>query len=159
MKRSFIISFLIIQLISCAAPYTAVFDDVEIAEAIPEKVEQPIETNEMTNVQQQKADLLKKQFRPPAWILGTWTYDEAFISFEFKERDVLSLFGGFNSSFKDTYQDYISNSSSSDHEYTFTISVGGMVQTYRFVKRSANSIDYYLITNGNDSGAIQLMKK
>ena len=106
-------------------------------------------------VLQQKLALLKKQLRPPVWIIGRWSDPYDWMDFEFKERDVIMT----ELSMKDIYADYIDSTYSSDSQYSYTIVITGTTQTYRFDKISDSQINYLLITNGEEIGPIELFKK
>ncbi len=100
-----------------------------------------------------------RQFRPPEWIIGTWEDGMGYIEYAFRERDVLTVFGGYSTSFKSIYEPYLIDSHGNSTEYEFTIKIAETEQTYRFTRVTDSTLNYNLITNGVETGDIRLKIK
>lgn len=153
MKRSLVISFLIILFLSCAVTE-------EVSEVRAEKNKIQNEISDDAQLKLQKLNYAKDYFYPPEWIWGTWSDGSEFLIYKFVEKDVLSIVLDRPSSFKDTYsRDMVLDVVSTGDKYEFTVKVTSFEQTYRFEKVSATKLHYTLITNGEPIGPIELVKE
>jgi len=153
MKKTLIISFLIILFLSCAVTE-------EVSEVRAEKNKIQNEISDDAQLELQKLNYAKDYFYPPEWIWGTWSDGSDFLNYKFAERNVYSIVLDTPSSFKDIYsRDVIVDVVSTGDTYEFTLKLTSITQTYRFEKVSATKLNYTLITDGDPVGPIEMTKK
>lgn len=92
------------------------------------------------------SDSGKNSINPPAWIQGKWVMGsgDAQSGYEFKSNDWCSFLSGTSTCWKDAIDK--SNGQTkidetiTDNSYIMKLTVGGITQTYTFLKMSATKI-------------------
>ena len=109
------------------------------------------------------------EFNPPAWIIGTWKDNYGVVKYVFSADNVIMV--ALQSNVSVDFQRGFSGATvtediNNDDEYKVSAVYPAMNQTYRFVKKTATSLDYYLITADDahpadtiDQHPITLMKE
>jgi hypothetical protein len=85
------------------------------------------------------------KINPPSWIIGKWTSyldGTAYQSFTFSSSDIIMSMGGYSQSYKYIADNGGYSQTSSDNEFVFTLSSGGISQTYKFKKVSSTKLNF-----------------
>ena len=101
-------------------------------------------------------------FTPPSWIIGEWHDGTDFNNYTFSSDNVIlnSPAASTSINFKEAYASAtVTEDINSSSEYKFTVTSTGVNQTYRFVKASASTLNYYLTTSGMTTGPLLLTKQ
>ena len=85
------------------------------------------------------------KINPPSWIIGKWTSyldGTAYQSFTFSSSDIVMTIGGYSQSYKYIADNGGYSQTSSDNEFVFTLTSGGISQTYKFKKVSSTKLNF-----------------
>ena len=85
------------------------------------------------------------KINPPSWIIGKWTSylnGTAYQSFTFTSSDIIMSMGGYSQSYKYVAENGGYSQTVSDTEFVFTLTSGGISQTYKFKKVSSTKLNF-----------------
>ena len=85
------------------------------------------------------------KINPPSWIIGKWTsyFDStAYQSYTFTSSDIVMSIGGYSQSYKYIADNGGYSQTASDTEFVFTLTSGGISQTYKFKKVSSTKLNF-----------------
>ena len=85
------------------------------------------------------------KINPPSWIIGKWTSyldGTAYQSYTFTSSDIVMSIGGYSQSYKYIADNGGYSQTASDTEFVFTLTSGGISQTYKFKKLSSTKLNF-----------------